>query len=142
MTFSNFLNILLIMEKKENTCVFFWQNVDRCLRQRDELLQNLAESTGIKYQTITSWRTNNRLPDLYSALLIASYLDVTVEYLAIPRSTNTVINNAFNALFMDAVTGDSKKVRELLSAVSKDVEETSKLVEQLEMISNKDGRDA
>ena len=60
----------------------FWYRVEMLLARKGKNLQDMSADTGIKYPTILSWRTRKKLPDLASALAIARYLGVTVEYLA------------------------------------------------------------
>ncbi len=71
-------------KKKERRLQLFWDNVDILLAKKNCTLRDVAEKTGLKYQTILGWRTNNRLPDLSAAIDMAKCLGVLVENLTEP----------------------------------------------------------
>lgn len=73
----------------------FWYRVNDMIAKRQKTLQDVAEATGIKYSTILGWRTNKRLPDLRSALLIANFLEVNVEFLCGFRSKAVELEKEF-----------------------------------------------
>ena len=80
----------------------FWYRVEMLLSRKGKNLQIMAEETGIKYPTILSWRARKRLPDLASALAIARYLGVTVEYLVEIRHKETDLSRDLEEALADA----------------------------------------
>jgi len=59
----------------------FWRNVKEELEYNLITQKELAEKTGISYNTLQSWITKNRLPDAEQALKIANELNTSIEYL-------------------------------------------------------------
>lgn len=73
----------------------FWGRVDFFLTKQKKSLKDMADFVGVPYNTIISWRANLRLPDVISAIGIASFFETTVEYLTIGDfpSFSTAIRN-------------------------------------------------
>lgn len=94
----------------------FWYRVDDLLSKKGKTLQEMAEATEIKYNTLLGWRANKRLPDLRSAVLIANFFDVNVEYLCGNRSKKTEIEKDFNEI----IESSSDTFRKMLKETGRD----------------------
>ena len=77
---------------KEDMYTHFWIVFDGITAMKQISIRKLSEETGINYQTIAGWKQNKRLPDLYSAILIADYLSCPLEVMC--RSTESSIEPA------------------------------------------------
>lgn len=55
--------------------------IDELLKLRGEKRQDLCDNTGISLQTISNWKKQNSLPAVDSAIQIANYFEVSVEWL-------------------------------------------------------------
>ena len=63
----------------------FWTAFDVAVAVKRVTVRELSRETGIKYQTIAGWRQHKRLPDLYSAVLIADYLSIPLEVMCMEQ---------------------------------------------------------
>ena len=59
----------------------FWKNVREELGYHLITQKELAEKIGISYNTLQSWITKDRLPDVEQALKISKQLNTSIEYL-------------------------------------------------------------
>ncbi len=59
----------------------FWQNVKDELEYNLLTQKELTKKIEISYNTMQSWITKNRLPDVEQALKIATVLNTSIEYL-------------------------------------------------------------
>ena len=59
----------------------FWNRVDELLYSKRTTMSELSKTTGINYGTIAAQRTRMNLPKADQIRTIASFLDVSVEYL-------------------------------------------------------------
>ena len=91
---------------KEEMLSIFWETTDRLLAKSGRLLSDLAGETGIKYQTMLGWRANKRLPDLYSAVLIADALDVPVEMLCLPNGLGKAAERSTSGFLKKVLSED------------------------------------
>lgn len=55
--------------------------IDELLEMRGEKRQDLCDNTGISLQAISNWKKQDSLPAVDSAIQIANYLEVSVEWL-------------------------------------------------------------
>lgn len=67
------------MEEKNSIGYRFWRNVD--LARKDISLATISRKTGLKYQLIKSQRSDNTLPRLDAAVILARALDTSCEEL-------------------------------------------------------------
>ena len=66
----------------------FWK---RLTDSRPDTLAVMSEKTGIPLATIKGWHSKNRLPKTEEAILIARYLNVTLDWLLLGKR-----NESFN----------------------------------------------
>lgn len=66
----------------------FWSNVKPLIKSKKITQQVLADDIGISFNTLQSWITKDRLPDVVSAFKIARALGVSVEYLVTGEDSN------------------------------------------------------
>lgn len=66
----------------------FWSNVKPLIKSKKITQQVLADDIGISFNTLQSWITKDRLPDVVSAFKIAQALGVSVEYLVTGKETD------------------------------------------------------
>lgn len=59
----------------------FWRNVKEELDYNLITQKTLATSIGVSYNTLQSWITKDRLPNVEQSLKIAQQLNTSVEYL-------------------------------------------------------------
>ena len=117
----------------------FWSSVDGLLSRTGRNLKDLAESTGLKYQTVIGWRTYKRLPNLRSALSIADFLGVSVEVLCGRAAMPVDVRRAFNDMLESS---DGALRRNLSDAGRLDearavVDDFSALMEEMQAVSKK-----
>lgn len=65
--------------KCEETSIDYWNRVLNLLGRRS--LKDLAEATGIPYQSVTGWKTKHRIPKYEEGYKIARYLNTSMDYL-------------------------------------------------------------
>lgn len=70
------------MTRSEESARSFWVRVDESLNTIPLQLKDIADATGLSYQSLTGWRHKNRMPDLEAAVVIADCLQVSLDYLA------------------------------------------------------------
>ena len=61
--------------------------IDSLLTIRNEKRQKLCDEVGISLQAITNWKKQNSLPSVDSAIKIANYLEVSVDWLITGKLT-------------------------------------------------------
>ncbi len=66
----------------------FWLNVKEELDYNLITQKELASAIGISYNTLQSWITKDRLPDVEQALKISKQLNVSVEFLVTGKNAN------------------------------------------------------
>lgn len=72
----------------------FWLNVREELEYNLKTQKELATAIGISYNTLQSWITKDRLPDVEQALKIAKNLNTSIEYLVTGKDEeNKVLNS-------------------------------------------------
>lgn len=64
----------------------FWRNVKEELDYNLITQKTLATSIGVSYNTLQSWITKDRLPNVEQSLKIAQKLNTSVEYLVTGRN--------------------------------------------------------
>lgn len=127
-------NILETPQKqldKESRIDTFWYRLDRVLMLRKMTLKELSKETGIKYQTIAGWRMHKRLPDLSSALDIASALDVSVEYLTEIGYLQQNLKQKVNEFMIDINPAFAKNNMDVINSA---IEYSDKLNSLLDLI--------
>lgn len=65
------------------------ERIDECLKNRNLKRQALCDAVGITPTAITHWTTRNSMPSADTAIKIANYLDVSVEWLICGEQTNS-----------------------------------------------------
>ena len=98
----------------------FWVRVDSLLTDKSKTLKDIAEATEIRYQTIISWRANNRLPDLSSALDIAKFLGVLVETLT---EFEEFKKPSISSIVSDTFMSIPESARNLMDISNEDIQE-------------------
>lgn len=71
----------------------FWQNVKDELEYNLKTQKELASAIGISYNTLQSWITKDRLPDVEQALKIAKNLNTSIEYLVTGKIEEKITTN-------------------------------------------------
>lgn len=111
----------------------YWYRIDDILKKKSRTLQDLAEETGIKYPTILSWRSRKKLPDLASALAIAQYFGVSIEYFLEPWEKGLDLKRELQQI-IDSGSPDFIKYMESLSEeLNKTMESTGQILDILRM---------
>ena len=113
----------------------FWYRVDDLLTKKGKTLQEMAEATNIKYPTILSWRARKRLPDLMSALNIAEFFGVTIEYLLEIRDKKTDLVREFDEICLNSTQEFKDWVAPKEADIRKLLEETGDLISNLHISS-------
>jgi len=75
---------IIIMETKS-----FWQRVKVLIKAHNINQKKFAEYIGLPVSTLKGWIHHNRIPDIGTAIDIASALGVSVYYLALGKENDT-----------------------------------------------------
>lgn len=59
----------------------YWKRVKTLIKSKNLTQEKICKTCGISLATFVSWIHNERLPDLLSAVKIASVLNTSVEFL-------------------------------------------------------------
>ncbi|MDR3342647.1 MAG: helix-turn-helix domain-containing protein [Treponema sp.] len=78
--------------------LFFWQRVNKIIKEMHRTQEWVAEKTEIKYKTIRNWISTDVLPRVDDGVKIAGELGVTVEYLVM--GTNSRIPKEIDNFYM------------------------------------------
>ncbi len=70
------------MKKLEDVITNFSKRVKEYLKNKNISIAELSRLSGIPRTTINGWLTGTQIPTLYSAYLLADYLNVSIDYLA------------------------------------------------------------
>lgn len=72
----------------------FWDRVDKLLIEHNQYRRKLAEAIGVSESTVTTWHNSKIVPRADRAVLIAQFLDTSVEYLV--TGENPAINQNYH----------------------------------------------
>ena len=104
--------VLSMKTTKDEVLTRFWSTLDTLLMKEGRTLLDMAEATGIKYQTLIGWRTNKRLPDLYSALLIADFMAIPLEALCLADGLGKVAKESTAGIIRRVAPAPATEERE------------------------------
>lgn len=95
----------------------FIERFEKLLQERNEKRADFCRNTEIKESTIRGWTYRNQTPSVETALKIADYFGVSVEWLfkgegdVLPEEERTLLKNYRNL---------SSEVKEVLQAVARE----------------------
>lgn len=72
----------------------FWKNVRELLEYKDISQKELAAAINESYNTLQSWISKERLPNVEQAAKIARFLNVSMEYLVFGKDERAKPNHA------------------------------------------------
>ena len=97
---------------------FFWEMIKKEVERQDTSFEWLYRKTQIPKGTFSSWKNRNTIPRADEAFLIASALNVTVEYLLTGVDKPTIPSNKAVQELTEAVPFfDDYDLQTLLAAV-------------------------
>jgi Helix-turn-helix. len=72
----------------DDLSVEFWNRTKLLIKQQNTTQEFIAKQVGVTLGVFQGWIYNKRFPNAYQAVLIASALGVTVEYLVTGKDSN------------------------------------------------------